>query len=79
MHIQPATKFFFDNVFLSQDGIMSILYWNRLDQQGIFMNPVDDSNAPDYSKVIKNPMCFLKMREKIDSEQYKSWVSFVVS
>eukprot|EP00250_Pteridium_aquilinum_P010997 c19772_g2_i1 orf=449-847(+) len=49
----------------------------RLDQQGNFMNPVDDSIAPDYSKVIKKPMCFLKMRDKICAGQYTSWASFV--
>lgn len=47
------------------------------DELGIFMDPVDDSFAPNYSKVIKKPMCFLKMREKISSQQYTSWRSFV--
>ncbi|MCO5575052.1 hypothetical protein L7F22_028849 [Adiantum nelumboides] len=46
-------------------------------RQGIFMNPVDDTDAPNYSKSIKNPMCFLRMREKIYTKQYTTWFSFV--
>ncbi|KAI5079452.1 hypothetical protein GOP47_0004931 [Adiantum capillus-veneris] len=41
------------------------------------MNPVDDSIAPNYSKVIKNPMCFLRMQHKVFTEQYTSWLAFV--
>ncbi|MCO5562490.1 hypothetical protein L7F22_016117 [Adiantum nelumboides] len=37
----------------------------------------DDTDAPNYSKAIKNPMCFLRMREKIYTKQYTTWFSFV--
>ncbi|KAH7301285.1 hypothetical protein KP509_23G018800 [Ceratopteris richardii] len=33
--------------------------------------------APDYSKIIKHPMCFIQMGEKIHSGQYLSWLAFV--
>eukprot|EP00249_Psilotum_nudum_P028877 c38856_g1_i1 orf=1-483(-) len=49
----------------------------RFDEPGIFMDPVDDSFAPNYSKVIETPMCFLTMKEKIHLHKYMSWRSFV--
>ncbi|KAJ7539851.1 hypothetical protein O6H91_11G111900 [Diphasiastrum complanatum] len=48
-----------------------------LDTQNIFIDPVDDSFAPNYSKVIKTPMCFKTMKEKVQSQKYLSWQAFV--
>ncbi|KAI5078434.1 hypothetical protein GOP47_0006105 [Adiantum capillus-veneris] len=41
----------------------------RFDQQGYFMNASADAGC--------TPMCFSKMQEKVSSEQYPTWNSFV--
>ncbi|KAL2634451.1 hypothetical protein R1flu_005930 [Riccia fluitans] len=54
--------------------------WEKLislDPNEIFKDPVDDSFAPNYSKIIKMPMCFSMMRAKITDRQYTSWRLFV--
>ncbi|KAJ7294687.1 hypothetical protein O6H91_Y239900 [Diphasiastrum complanatum] len=48
-----------------------------LDTQEIFIDPVDELFAPNYSKVIKIPMCFKTMKEKVQAQQYLSWQAFV--
>lgn len=45
----------------------------RLDQQGHFKKSLDKALASDCT----TPMCFSKMREKVSSEQYSSWKTFV--
>lgn len=42
------------------------------------MDPVDDSFAPNYSKLIKTPMCFAMMGQKVLTRQYSTWRLFVV-
>lgn len=42
------------------------------DVRNLFLNPVTDNDAPDYSKVIKKPMCISMMESKVDSHEYKS-------
>jgi len=42
------------------------------DKEQIFMYPVTDAIAEGYSKIIKNPMCFLFMQRKIENHMYIS-------
>eukprot|EP00850_Spirogloea_muscicola_P017576 SM000152S01564 [mRNA] locus=s152:230987:235386:- [translate_table: standard] len=48
-----------------------------LDEYGVFANPVDEAQAPNYSKVIRHPMSFAVMRQKARAHQYPTWRSFV--
>ncbi|BFI09184.1 protein MpBromo7 [Marchantia polymorpha subsp. ruderalis] len=57
------------------NGVLDKL--SSLDPSEIFKDPVDDSFAPNYSKVIKTPMCFAMMYAKIAEHQYITWRSFV--
>ena len=41
--------------------------------EGYFKYPVSDEQAPGYSKFIKQPICFEKMREKVHARQYRTW------
>ncbi len=41
--------------------------------EGYFKYPVTDEQAPGYSKFIKQPICFEKMREKVHARQYRTW------
>jgi len=41
------------------------------DTAKVFTQPVKESDAPDYFKVIKNPMDFSTMAAKIDDHLYK--------
>lgn len=44
-----------------------------LDKEGFFQRPVREEEAPNYYTVIKSPMCFADMREKINSGAYQTW------
>lgn len=58
--------------------IFILCLWNSLDLNGNFLDPLDDFSAPNYSKLVKSPMSFTVMREKILTHQYSSWRLFVV-
>ena len=45
----------------------------RSPAEGYFKYPVSDEQAPGYSKFIKQPICFEKMREKVHARQYRTW------
>jgi len=47
-----------------------------LDKTNIFSRPVKIEEAPDYYQIIKNPMDFQTMREKIDSMSYENLQQF---
>ena len=42
------------------------------DQHSIFYERVTDDIAPNYTSIIKYPMCFLQMREKLSKRLYKT-------
>ena len=45
---------------------------SRKDVYNIFQFPVSDAVAPGYSKVIKQPMDFMTMSQKIESNEYSN-------
>uniref|UniRef100_A0A6B2L308 Bromo domain-containing protein n=1 Tax=Arcella intermedia TaxID=1963864 RepID=A0A6B2L308_9EUKA len=48
-----------------------------LDTNNFFYHPVTDLQAPDYSNIIKHPMCFSVMEEKLESGEYSCLEMFV--
>ncbi|KAL7067318.1 bromodomain-containing protein [Cryptosporidium serpentis] len=48
----------------------------KRDRQQIFAEPVNAELVPDYYQVIKNPMDFSTMRNKVIQEEYKDFESF---
>ncbi|XP_062842077.1 bromodomain-containing protein 9 isoform X2 [Trichomycterus rosablanca] len=48
----------------------------RKDAHGFFAFPVTDAIAPGYSMIIKHPMDFSTMKEKIDMNEYKTVTEF---
>ncbi|GIM14663.1 hypothetical protein Vretimale_17612 [Volvox reticuliferus] len=44
-----------------------------LDKEGFFQRPVREEEAPNYYTIIKQPMCFADMREKISAGAYQTW------
>ena len=50
---------------------------SSLDVDGWFQHPVSERDAPNYSAVIKNPMCFDMIRTKIGGLRYVSWQELV--
>lgn len=50
----------------------------RVDTFGFFKRPVSKKEVPGYHDIIENPMDFATMRRKIQTKQYKEWVSFWV-
>lgn len=41
-----------------------------LDARGLFTNPVDRQDVPDYYEIITHPMCWARILEKIDQNAY---------
>ncbi|OAE28815.1 hypothetical protein AXG93_3096s1290 [Marchantia polymorpha subsp. ruderalis] len=50
----------------------------RKDTYGVFAEPVDAAQVPDYYDVIKDPMDFGTMRKKINKNAYSTMESFEV-
>uniref|UniRef100_A0A8C1KUT9 Bromodomain-containing protein 9 n=1 Tax=Cyprinus carpio TaxID=7962 RepID=A0A8C1KUT9_CYPCA len=48
----------------------------RKDPHGFFAFPVTDAIAPGYSMIIKHPMDFSTMKDKIDANEYKTITEF---
>jgi hypothetical protein len=42
----------------------------KLDQYNLFANPVTEAEAPGYSEIVKNPMDFRTMKEKVERNEY---------
>ena len=53
--------------------------FSRLDKYSVFSEAVSDEDAPGYSEVVKNPMDFGTMREKVSSEKYGTDASAAAS
>lgn len=56
-----------------------IVFIFRKDPHGFFAFPVTDAIAPGYSMIIKHPMDFGTMKEKIAANEYKSVTEFKVN
>lgn len=61
-------------------GAHSVIYFfDRLDKQHIFAQPVSRILVPDYHDLIKFPMDLATMGEKIDQHEYLRAEEFTVS
>jgi hypothetical protein len=47
------------------------------DKERYFVHPVDERGAPKYYSIIKSPMSFSVMQQKLDAGAYTSWRAFV--
>uniref|UniRef100_A0A8C6X7H4 Bromodomain-containing protein 9 n=1 Tax=Naja naja TaxID=35670 RepID=A0A8C6X7H4_NAJNA len=56
-------------------NVLCFLFF-RKDPHGFFAFPVTDAIAPGYSMIIKHPMDFATMKEKIAANEYKSVTEF---
>lgn len=52
--------------------------WNRKDDYAFFIKPVDATQVPGYSDVIRNPMDFGTMSTKVERGKYRSLEDFAV-
>ena len=43
---------------------------SRMDTDGFFEEPVREEDAPGYYDVIKRPMCFQRMKEKVNKPSH---------
>lgn len=50
---------------------------SALDAEGWFQEPVTDAQAPNYSTIIRHPMCISVMRGKAAGGAYAAWPDFV--
>jgi NuA3 HAT complex component NTO1 len=50
-----------------------------LDREDIFLHPVDKEEVPDYYEVVKEPICFSEIDEKIENVKYRNVAEFKVS
>lgn len=50
----------------------------RKDPHGFFAFPVTDAIAPGYSSIIKHPMDFSTMKDKINNNEYNTVTEFKV-
>lgn len=63
---------------ISRTWIRAVLLSNRKDPHGFFAFPVTDAIAPGYSMIIKHPMDFSTMKDKIAANEYKTITEFKV-
>ena len=54
-----------------------ISFFEKQDPEGFFGVPVTESVAPNYFNVIKKPMSFLRMRQKLRALEYRTFTAFV--
>lgn len=52
---------------------------SALDKEDIFLHPVDKNEVADYYEVIKEPICFSDIEEKIDNVKYRYVAEFKVN
>ena len=51
---------------------------NRMDRQELFLQPVNRMEIPEYYEVIKEPMCWLAIEEKLEKKLYVNVGEFKV-
>ena len=66
---QPST---FLKRQLNRIIIASLTAMKQSDPQNLFLNPVTDAIAPNYSIIVSKPMCVDTMERKIDNNAYNS-------
>jgi NuA3 HAT complex component NTO1 len=49
-----------------------------MDRQELFLHPVSRAEVPDYFDIIKEPMSWLQMDEKIEKTAYRQVADFKV-
>ncbi len=49
-----------------------------MDKLQIFAEPVNTKEVPDYLSIIKSPMDFATMNQKIENHEYQNMLSFEV-
>jgi len=59
-------------------SLTHFLFSCRYDDDGFFARPVTLEEAPDYFDIIKHPMDFGTMRQKIDGHIYNNMEEFKV-
>ncbi|WVQ81240.1 hypothetical protein IAT38_003362 [Cryptococcus sp. DSM 104549] len=60
-----------DFLFPNYDKMRGVLEKiSALDRRELFLNPVTKADAPDYFNVIKEPMCWLYIDEKLEKSAY---------
>ena len=54
-----------------------ISFFEKQDPEGFFGAPVTEAVAPNYFNIIKRPMSFLRMRQKLRALEYRTFTAFV--
>lgn len=49
-----------------------------MDRQELFTHPVNRVEVPDYYEIIKEPMCWLAIDEKLEKNGYRNMADFKV-
>lgn len=60
--------------YLTLETVVS--YFEKQDPDGFFRIPVTEQVAPNYFSVIKHPMCFQRMRERLHAKEYRTFFAF---
>ena len=55
----------------------AISFFEKQDPEGFFGAPVTEAVAPNYFNVIKHPMSFQRMRQKLRALEYRTFAAFV--
>lgn len=55
----------------------AISFFEKQDPEGFFGAPVTEDVAPNYFNVIKHPMSFQRMRQKLRALEYRTFAAFV--
>lgn len=50
-----------------------------MDRGELFLHPVNRAEIPDYFEVVKEPMCWLFIDEKLEKNEYVTVADFQVS
>nr|XP_011710886.1 bromodomain-containing protein 9 isoform X8 [Macaca nemestrina] len=76
-HSQPKMRaHLFSNSWNTSSASSRDIFAFRKDPHGFFAFPVTDAIAPGYSMIIKHPMDFGTMKDKIVANEYKSVTEF---